>query len=108
MSKLAAHVPERVRLQVGRDDLFPYRLEYLRRTSVDKKNKDKSPTASDSWRELVLMEMFEVELDAPVDKSRFAYKPGNQESSDYTTDFLRSMGITEEPATSARPVAPVR
>lgn len=87
--KLPPHAPEVVVLLVGRDDLFPYRIEFRRRKEVDAK----SPVRTDETRPLVVMEWFEVALDTPIDERQFIYRPGDLEFTDGTTRLLERMGL---------------
>jgi hypothetical protein len=90
--KLPPHAPEVVVLLIGRDDLFPYRIEFRRRVEVD----DKSPVRTDETRPLVIMEWFEVALDTPLDDRQFIYRPGDLEFSDGTRKLLERMGLAAE------------
>lgn len=101
-SKLMEHLPERVRILLGRDDLFPYRIEYWR--SVYKKG-DKVPSQN---RLILLTEMFEVQLDGRVDPRAFVYSKGTLREQDQTVGYLKKLGLTEPVANSASRTRGVR
>lgn len=90
--KLPPHAPEVVVLLIGRDDLFPYRVEFRRRLEVDAK----SPVRTDETRPLVIMEWFEVALDTPIDERQFIYRPGDLEFTDGTQKLLEQMGLSTQ------------
>lgn len=97
--KVAEHFPDRVLLVVGRADLFPYRLEYWQR----KKATTKDGTV-ETLHVPLLMEMFEVQLDVPVDPRGFAYKPGDDmEVKQITSEYIKS--LYPAPATQPAPAA---
>ena len=83
LSELGEHLPDQVHLFVGRDDLFPYRIEYHR-----------IEPQRGSATILVSLQFMEVNLDIPVDTARFLYSPGDLAPSDGTDDFLRRLGIS--------------
>ena len=87
--KLPAHAPEVMVLLVGRDDLFPYRIEFRRRIVTDAE----TPQRTDATTPLVIMEWFEVALDTPIDERQFIYRPGDVDFSDGTDKLLVQMGL---------------
>lgn len=96
LGKLAEHFPERVLLVLGREDLFPYRVEYWQRKKPYKNN----PQGT-GYRIPLVMELFEVQFDVDLDSRGFVYKPGDLEVKDATNDFLKSVGLVSplaEPA----------
>ncbi|MBX3415171.1 MAG: hypothetical protein KF708_20975 [Pirellulales bacterium] len=89
LSKLAPHVPEQVVLTLGRDDLFPYRLQFLRRAPAGILNRSK-----DELRPIVTLEVFEVKLGAPLDRAPFIYQPDPKVTiPDDTDHYLRALGF---------------
>jgi hypothetical protein len=62
---LAPHLPDRVVLWLGKDDLFPYRIEYARQR----------PRDGGAARSQVVMQWFEVAFDTEIDPARFRYEP---------------------------------
>ena len=93
-SKLMDHLPDRVRILLGRDDLFPYRIEYWR--NVTKKG-EKTGTP----RLLVVMELFEIQLDGALDARLFVYQPGGLREQDQTAGYLKKLGLVEPVTNSA-------
>ncbi len=88
LSKLPPHLPDRVVLLLGQDDLFPYRIEYRRLTS--------SGSEQSTTRALVTMQLFNVALNVPLDPTLFSYQPGDLEYTDETGRFLKQLGVKEE------------
>ena len=95
LKKLRAELPDEVVLYLGRDDLFPYRIDYCRRS-------DGLASATlgeaSSKRTLLTLEIFEVGLNVPLDASRFVYQPGATPVPDATGDYLLSLGLQRKPA----------
>ena len=89
--KLPAHAPEVVVLLVGREDLFPYRIEFRRRVQAD----EQTPKRTDTTAPLVIMDLFEVALDTPIDELQFVYRPGDIKPIDGTNKLLVQMGLAE-------------
>jgi hypothetical protein len=95
-NSLPDQMPDQVFLLVGRDDLFPYHIDFRRSFGDDepgKANKGRS-----SSRSLVTMELFEVQFNGELDPILFVYKPGNNEVDDQTDEF-----VTRARAESRRP-----
>ncbi len=86
LSKLREHLPDHVVLMLGREDLFPYRIEYRRGIGETAGGRNES-------RALVTMELFDVKFNVPIDRRRFLYDPGNAEFSDETSSFINSLRI---------------
>ena len=40
---------------------------------------------------MVTVELFEVNLNVPINPTRFVYKPGDLDATDRTDDFLKSL-----------------
>ena len=91
-AKLPAHAPDVMVLLVGRDDLFPYRIEFRRRIETDAG----TPRRTDVTAPLVIMEWFEVALDTPIDERQFIYRPGDLDPINGTKKLLLEMGLAEE------------
>ena len=83
MSKLPPQLPDRVFLLVGRDDLFPYHIDFRRSRAEGQGGRPKSESES-----LVTMELFEVQFGAPIDPTAFVCRPGDIEIQDWTDDYL--------------------
>jgi hypothetical protein len=86
-SKLPEQMPEKVVLKLGRDDFFPYRLEYWRRAAL---KDDDTPGALQA---VVVMELYEVQINGAVDPRQFEFKPGDLDYIDQTKEYVRSHGI---------------
>ena len=87
LARLPEHLPDRVALLLGEDDLFPYGIEYCRTVAKGKSLVLGQP------RPLVTMELFEVGFDVPIDPQQFVYNPGSIEVPDHTERFLQSLGL---------------
>lgn len=91
LSRLAAHIPDRVTLFLGRDDLFPYRLEYHRDHPGEKEweaaARRKPPAA------VVTLEWFEVRFNVPLTEDQFFYDPGETKFEDVTGRYLEGLGL---------------
>ena len=88
--RLPQHLPDHVVLFLGREDLFPYRIEYRR--IADKKD---GPSGQDEGRLLVSIDLDDVRLNFPIDRTRFFYNPGSGEPADQTAAFLQSLGVKQ-------------
>jgi len=85
-NSLPEQMPDQVFLLVGRDDLFPYHIDFRR--SVGDEEPGKVTRGRSSSRSLVTMELFEVQFDGELDPLLFVYKPGNNEVDDQTDEFV--------------------
>lgn len=100
LDRMPHQVPDRVVLMIGRDDLFPYRMEYWRLLPGEKKPLSlKKPPPAD--RMLLGMELFEVQFDVPLDPQQFVYNPGDLPKTDGTVQFLQSLGLKDVAEASA-------
>jgi hypothetical protein len=98
--KVSEAIPQRIVLTLGQDDLFPYRIEYLR----EQPGKKGTPPV---MQVMLVVELFEVQLAVPVDPRRFVYEPANRaRASDGTAAYLKKLGIEETPPPDARRPAP--
>jgi hypothetical protein len=98
--QIPAHVPQRIVLTLGHDDLFPYRVEYLREQPA---KKGTTPTTET----LVKIELFEVQFGGPIEPQRFVYQPGDRKYVDETEAFLKRLGVEDEvPQDARRPARP--
>ncbi len=87
LRELPPHLPDHVLLFLGRLDEFPCRIEYRRDPGAGKGRE------ASGGRSLVTMELFQVNLNAPIHPTRFIYSPGDLEFSDRTSQFLRDLGL---------------
>jgi len=102
LGKLGKQLPDRVVLLVGRDDLFPYRIEYWRQPPAKK-----GQPAGESQL-LLAMDLFEVQVGAAIDPRQFVYKPGVQQFTDETAKLLKSLGVEESPAAAKAGPQPIK
>lgn len=84
--KLADHLPDHAIVFLGRDDLFPYRIEYRRKTPT---LVGKALGKTDEFRTVLVMEFFDVQFNPPLEKSLFTFEPGNLKASDKTDVYLK-------------------
>ncbi len=88
---LPEHLPYCVIVYLGRDDLFPFRIEYHSRpvrTSPTQGTEEDTP--------MVAMDFFEVALNVSVQEARFSFAPGNLESSDQTDRYLERLRLKHQ------------
>ncbi len=78
LSKLPEHLPDHVVLLLGQEARFPYRIEYRR-------------TDGCATRVMVAMDLYDVDINVPIDPNRFVYNPGDLKYSDETDRFLESL-----------------
>lgn len=88
LKKLPAQMPEEVLLYLGQDDLFPYRIEYRRRSV--RPGKAESPVAAE-MSPILIVELYEVRLNSAIDPQQFAFQPGSLEVLDTTEQMLKSL-----------------
>jgi hypothetical protein len=88
--RLPDHLPDRIFLLVGQDDLFPYHIDY-RRSVVDESLPQTAAAKRTASRSLTTMELFEVQFNAPLDPLWFVYKPGNIKIVDQTDKYLAQL-----------------
>ena len=89
---LRPHVPNRVMLFLGADDLFPYRIEFRSiDEGVGKGGADGVPARpADAADELLLaMELFEVQINVPLEERLFQFAPGSRPYTDVTDLYLQ-------------------
>jgi hypothetical protein len=89
LTLLPAQVPDQVTLYLGRDDMFPYCVEYLRTGRA-------VPTGREAQfvgaaRPLMVLELFEVRLNPSLDSLQFVFNPGDLKAADVTDDYLKSL-----------------
>lgn len=82
---LPQQLPHRAVLHLGRDDLFPYRIEFRRSVAS-------GPTAkTDAEHPVAVMELREVVFNVPISREQFHYDPGTLEYTEQTDRFLESL-----------------
>jgi hypothetical protein len=82
LDKLPPALPDHVVLLLGRDDLFPYRIEY-RRTATE------ATEAGETDPILVAIDLYDVRFDQPLDERLFEFEPGPMPWTDETDRYLR-------------------
>ena len=82
-SRLPRHMPNQVEVYLGRDNLFPYQIDYARAAAPGTHNDD-DPVLS-------RMKMLDVHFDQPIDPAQFVYKPGEAVPADDTAVFVRRL-----------------
>jgi hypothetical protein len=100
---LPPNLPDCVVIHLGCDDLFPYVIEYWRSQPADK-----SAKANPRGKLLAVLEMFEVQFGATIDRGQFVYQPGALQSIDRTQEFLDKFGLEEVATPGANRIAPPR
>jgi len=85
LSKLPESVPDEVIVLLGRDDLFPYRIEYRRRKPSDD---DSEPALS---QVLLIMELYEVRANETIERRLFEYQPGDMPIAELTSQYVETM-----------------
>ena len=91
LDTLPPHLPDRVVLMLGKQDLFPYRIEYRRGGGRD--GRPESPPG----RTLVAVQLLNVSLNVPIDPAMFVYRPGAVTVSDRTESFIKRLTSTRRP-----------
>jgi hypothetical protein len=97
LKRLPAQLPERIVLSIGQTDLFPYRIEYLRRASNSAAGGAAAQDgagqggAAPSYRAIVSMEWFDVQINRPIDPQKFVYQPTGW--TDATEAFLKALNL---------------
>ena len=86
---LSPQLPTQIRLVVRREDSFPLRIEYLR------SGRAPAPDQEPPLTTIMAMEFYDIRTGVHIDPLTFLYKPGNQEVSDHTETYLRSLGLNE-------------
>lgn len=78
---LPVYLPNQIEIYIGRDDLFPYQVDYLRAAAPGKRR--------DSDRLLARMKLVDVHFNAPIDAGQFTNPGGNTVPIDDTEAYLR-------------------
>jgi hypothetical protein len=91
LDKLPPHLPDRVVLMLGKQDLFPYRIEYRRGGGRD--GRPESPPG----RTIVAVQLLNVSLNVPIDPAMFVYRPGAVTISDRTESFIKRLTSSRRP-----------
>ncbi|MBW3596827.1 MAG: hypothetical protein KY475_06070 [Planctomycetes bacterium] len=86
-ASLPPELPEQVQVVLGRDDLFPYQIEFRRSRPAPEAGEGRG------WSPLLTLELFEVQFGAQLDPLQFQFNPGEQEVADHTELYLRKLGV---------------
>jgi len=92
LGKLPEQIPDEVALYLGRDDLFPYRIEYYRFAPVPDVGQGK---VAKKTTPVVSIVFYDVAFDVPLDPKTFTYEPGDMEPGDVTYQYSVKLGLTE-------------
>lgn len=71
-------VPQSVTMAFGKEDLFPYVIEYRQLVSEKKKKKKQEIVIQGSERIIMAIEFFQVDLNAPYNPQIFVFRPLSQ------------------------------
>lgn len=85
LTRLPPQLPEQVVVYLGKDDLFPYRLEYRRETVPESPAEEEWP---DRW--FLTIELFEVSFNAKITDGRFKF-PTSLDFKDKTAAFIEGL-----------------
>ncbi len=85
-AKLRPHVPDRVVVYLGCDDLFLYRLDYSR---AEEKGRAGEGSAEDV-RRLLKMELHAVQFNSPLDEALFQFDSGARQVLDVTERTIQA------------------
>lgn len=75
------YLPNQIEIHIGRDDLFPYQVDYLRASTPGKRR--------DSDQLLTRVKLVDVRFNVPIDASQFTNPGGNTVPVDDTEAYLR-------------------
>jgi hypothetical protein len=102
-SKAPEQLPDRIVLHVGRDDLFPYRIEYWRTRPNAKAGQTAAATP------IMLVEFYEVQFNESLDHRQFVIQPDDlKDAVDETEGFLQHHGLTMPSGAALRQSLPRR
>ncbi|MBN2218236.1 MAG: hypothetical protein JW719_12750 [Pirellulales bacterium] len=87
--KMPGHLPSRVILTLGRDNLLPYRLDYRRqgRAAEGGATLDASAGVEGS----VVVEWFNLSVNEPMKPSEFEFSPGDVDVNNVTDTFIERL-----------------
>lgn len=94
LAKLPVHAPDLVVLFLGKDDLFPYRME-CRRTEWPADSNESSDPDDMKSTIVTYLQLVDVKLNAPIDASQFQFSPGQQDYPDKTEDWMRQHNLKD-------------
>jgi hypothetical protein len=94
---LRPHVPDQVVLFLGADDLFPYRIEFRRLPEGAEHGVAAAvagaapPVNADPNTLLLALELYEVQINVPLEERLFQFAPGSRPYTDVTELYLQQM-----------------
>ena len=80
LTRLPKHIPDHLYIWLGKDDLFPYRIEYCRREK-----------GSGESRAIVAMQLVKVSFNVPLDPKCFVFQPRKVPVADRTSEYIAKM-----------------
>jgi hypothetical protein len=95
LARLPRHVPHSAMVILGKQDLFPYQIEYRRSKDAGRTGNVMSVIETADSRAMVTMELFEVQLGAVIDPIQFVFKPGDRPFVNRTRDYLKRYSRSE-------------
>jgi len=87
LDKLPPQVPHEVLLLLGREVPFPYLVDFRRRVPLGGAGEG----GEQEVRSIMKLQIYEVQLDGPVDPREFVYKPGDVPVSDATRQYYQAL-----------------
>lgn len=83
LSRLPPQLPDQVFIWLGKDDLFPYRIEYRRR--------DAGAAGSQNARTIAAMQFMRVSFNVPLDPNQFVFEPNKAPIADRTGEYIEKL-----------------
>ncbi len=92
---LPKQIPQAVTIALGKDDLFPFRLEFRHELpkplGADSTSRLNEVIVSGNDRSLLVIELFEVQYNGYIDPQEFEFRPVDAEVQDVTEEFLAGL-----------------
>jgi len=86
LGALPSHLPNRVEIFLGREDLFPARIAYYRLDPGETR-------LGKATQPVVAIDFLYVEVNVPIHPARFVYRPGDVDVHDATNEYLHELGV---------------
>lgn len=83
-SLLPEGMPWSVRVSIGKQELFPFRFEWLAVPG-------ERPVTDTALETIAVMELYDVQIDGPIDTSAFVYKPAVEGLIDITDGYVENL-----------------
>jgi hypothetical protein len=87
LDALPSHLPHEVAVSLGRNDYFPYRIQFVRQRDADSEGTSSAPTT----RTVLLVELFDVAIGDILDPRLFQFKPTDVEFDDRTEQYFKEL-----------------